>query len=163
MYPSLGARLNDQRRAGFTLVEVMTTVVIMSILAGLAINKSKASIEQARIAKAIGDIRTLQAEVQGYEVAGQPLPLSLADIGRDQLLDPWGRPYQYLNFEAVTKGTGIPPGARRDVFLIPVNSSFGLYSLGPDGITAPPFPSGPAQDDIVRANDGGFIGPARKF
>ncbi len=153
----------DLGSRGFTIVELLTGLVITGILAGMAVVRSKSTIEQARIAKAIGDIRALQAEVQGYEVAGSALPLNLAEIGRDQLLDPWGRPYVYLNFEAVAHGHGVPPGARRDVFLVPINSSFDLYSLGPDGVSAPPLPAGPSQDDIVRGNDGGFIGLARKF
>jgi len=161
--PGMQRFARDVRRQGFTIVELMTALVISGILAGMAVTRSKTTIEQARIAKAIGDIRALQAEIQGYEVAGSALPLNLAEIGRDQLLDPWGRPYVYINFAAVSHGPGVPPGARRDVFLVPINSTFDLYSRGPDGQSQPPLPAGPSQDDIVRGNDGGFIGVARKF
>ncbi|MGE3615326.1 MAG: prepilin-type N-terminal cleavage/methylation domain-containing protein, partial [Gemmatimonadales bacterium] len=147
-------------RRGFTLVELLATVVIISVLSGLAVLKSKATIEQAKVAKAIGDIRTLQAEVQAYESGGQPLPTNLAAIGRDGLMDPWGRPYQYLPFDPTKP---VPPGARRDVFMVPINSTFDVYSMGADGKSNPPLTSGPSQDDIVRGNDGGFIGLARKF
>ncbi|MEZ4457499.1 MAG: prepilin-type N-terminal cleavage/methylation domain-containing protein, partial [Gemmatimonadales bacterium] len=102
-------------RRGFTLVELLATIVIISVLSGLAVLKSKATIEQARIAKAIGDIRTLQAEVQAYESGGQPLPVNLAAIGRDGLMDPWGRPYEYLAYNPTKP---VPPGARRDVFMV---------------------------------------------
>jgi general secretion pathway protein G len=57
---------------------------------------------------------------------------------------------------------GVPSGARRDRFLVPLNSTFDLYSTGPDGSTVPPL-SGPGSDDIIRANDGGYIGLASKF
>jgi general secretion pathway protein G len=46
---------------------------------------------------------------------------------------------------------------------VPVNSTFDLYSLGPDGKSSPPFTAAPSQDDIVRANDGGFIGLASDY
>ncbi len=161
--PELQRTARRRNRRGFTIVELMTSLVITSILAGMAIVKSKATIEQAKIAKAIGDIRAIQVEIQAFEVGGQPLPLSLVDVGRAQFLDPWGRPYEYINFDAVSRGGGVPPGARRDVFLVPINSTFDLYSRGPDGQSRPPLPAGPSQDDIVRGNDGGFIGVARKF
>lgn len=146
--------------SGFTLVELLATVVILSILATMAVVKSRKAVEQAKIAKAIGDIRTMQAEIQAFEAASQPLPADLAAIGRAAFKDPWGRPYEYLVFDPTKP---VPPGARRDVFMVPINSTFDLYSRGPDGASNPPLGSGPSRDDIVRGNDGGFIGVARKF
>ena len=55
-----------------------------------------------------------------------------------------------------------PAGARRDRFLVPINSTFDLYSQGKDGNSVPPL-SGPGADDIVRGNDGGFIGLGSRF
>ncbi|MFN0180299.1 MAG: hypothetical protein ACKVZ0_15975 [Gemmatimonadales bacterium] len=121
--------------------------------------KSKAAINAARVTKAIGDIAAIQADIQGYEIAGNSLPAGLVDVDRDQFLDPWGRPYVYLRFSAGP----VPPGARRDVFMVPINSSFDLYSLGEDGASAPPLTAARSKDDIIRGNDGGFIGLARKF
>ena len=76
------------------------------------------------------------------------------------MLDPWGRPYVYNKFPP---GRRVPPGARRDRFLVPINSTFDLYSMGKDGRSNPPLQGGPSRDDIVRGNDGGFIGLATKF
>jgi hypothetical protein len=94
------------------------------------------------------------------ELLGQPLPADLAEIGRGGMLDPWGNPYVYAPFPP---GPGKPGGARKDKFLVPVNSTFDLYSMGPDGASSPPFTASQSHDDIVRANDGGFVGIARNF
>lgn len=94
------------------------------------------------------------------EAGNQPLPATLAGVGRGGILDPWGRPYVYNPFPPNRR---VPPGARRDRFLVPLNSTFDLYSQGKDGRSVPPLNAGPSLDDVVRANDGGFIGLAAKF
>jgi general secretion pathway protein G len=75
------------------------------------------------------------------------------------MLDPWGRPYQYLKFPDKKH----PPNARKDRFLVPINSAFDLYSLGKDGATAAPLTAAKSRDDVVVANDGGYIGLARNY
>jgi general secretion pathway protein G len=75
------------------------------------------------------------------------------------LMDPWGNPYQYLNLTG-----GAPPGqARKDKFLVPINSTFDLYSMGPDGESQPPLTAEASRDDIIRANDGGYLGRASEY
>lgn len=163
-------RVPTGRRGGFSFIEMLTAFTVMGILASIATRGTFSTIDQARIAKAIGDIKAIQTELNAYEAEGRPLPNALADLGRGAALDPWGRPYQYLPFPAgggpaaTACDTGaFPGGVRVDRFAVPVNCSFDLYSLGKDGVTAPDFSSGSAQDDIVRANDGGYIGTARRF
>ncbi len=56
-----------------------------------------------------------------------------------------------------------PQGARRDRFLVPINTYYDLYSVGKDGASVAPLTAGPSKDDIVRANDGGFIGLGRLY
>jgi len=160
MSPRDGRLTSRPSRAGFTLIELMSVVAILSLIAAIAIPRMQAVVRQAKIARAIGDIRSLQSDILSYDIAGQNLPANLAVIGRAGLLDPWGHPYQYNPFPG---GHGVPPGARRDRFLVPINSSFDLYSLGEDGKSVPPLTAQSSQDDVVRANDGGFIGLARKF
>ena len=46
---------------------------------------------------------------------------------------------------------------------MPLNSDFDLYSMGPDGQTATPLTAKASRDDIVRANNGGFIGVASDY
>jgi general secretion pathway protein G len=87
------------------------------------------------------------------------LPLSLADVGMGNLLDPYGNPYEYLNF-ATAKGKG---SFRKDRFLVPINSDYDLYSKGQDGDSVAPLTAAKSRDDIIRANDGGFIGLASQY
>lgn len=169
MPPSLLHRLrrsargcSPHARSGFTLVEMMAVLMIIGVLAGLGIPQLQAAIERAKVARAIGEINTIQWDLMALEAQNQPLPASLAGIGRGGMRDPWGYPYQYYPFP-VRRGNGHPPGARMDRFLVPLNSTFDLYSVGPDGQTAPPLTARQSLDDIVRANDGGFIGQARDF
>jgi general secretion pathway protein G len=155
------ARAKSRSYHGFTIVELLAVMVIIGFLGGFAIPKLRDVVLKAKTARAIGDIRAIQIDIMSFEAAGQPLPANLVAIGRDQLLDPWGRPYVYFPFDTTARGN--PPGARRDRFLVPVNSTFDLYSMGPDGQSSIALTAQPSRDDIIRANDGGYIGVAAKF
>lgn len=148
------------RMLGFTLIEILAVVAIICLLALLGLPALSNAIDQARTARAIGDIRSIQVDLMALETGNQPLPPTLAAIGRGGMSDPWGRPYVYNPF---APGRRVPAGARRDRFLVPINSTFDLYSRGKDGLSVPPLNAGRSLDDIIRANDGGFIGLAAKF
>ena len=47
---------------------------------------------------------------------------------------------------------------RKDKNLVPVNNDFDLYSMGKDGASTPAFTAKMSQDDIVRANNGKYVG-----
>jgi general secretion pathway protein G len=155
------SRPHPCRRSGYTIIELLAVMVIIGVLAGFGVPKLKQVVQKAKTARAIGDIRAIQIDLMALEAQGVPLPADLSGIGRGGILDPWGRPYVYFPFD--TTGHGNPPGARRDRFLVPINSTFDLYSVGPDGSTALPLTANPSRDDIVRANDGGYIGVASQF
>lgn len=153
-----GVRARSRR--AFTLVELLASMTIIGLLAGLSIPKLDEAVNQAKIARAIGDLRAMAVELQ----SAAELPATLAGIGRAGRLDPWGRPYVYYRFPpAKGKSKAPPKGARKDRFLVPINSEFDLYSLGRDGASVAPLTAKASQDDIVVANDGGFIGLARKY
>ena len=143
------------RHRGFTFVEVLAVMAIVSVLATIAIPSVQGAIEQAKVARAIGDLRALQVDLDGLD----SLPASLADIGRGSLRDPWDQPYRYLPFPA----GGPPADARRDRFLVAVNTRYDLYSTGKDAQTSASLTAGVSLDDVVRASDGGYIGPASKY
>ncbi len=148
-----------RREGGFTIIELLSVMVIMGILAGLALPKMISILNSAKTARAIGDIKAIQTDLMSIEAGGQALPANLGGIGRGAMVDPWGNPYVYIPFPP-----GPPPGgARVDRFGVPTNSTFDLYSSGIDGGTAASFTSGAGQDDIVRAGDGGFVGLARNY
>lgn len=140
-----------------TLIELLLVIAIIATLAAIAVPTYATYIERTKKTRAIADIRTLQNELMAYETEGN-LPASLADIGRANLKDPWGNPYQYQNFALVPKGHW-----RKDRFMVPINTTFDLWSMGPDGKSIPPLTAKPSRDDIVRANDGGYIGPADSY
>jgi general secretion pathway protein G len=145
---------------GYTLIELITVVAIVGILTAMAAVRYKEVLRQAKIARAIGDIKAIQTDLQSLEAGDAPLPASLALIGRGALVDPWGNPYQYNPFPP---DKTVPNGARRDRFLVPINSTFDLYSMGEDGTSVPPLNAQKSRDDIIRANDGGFIGLAERY
>lgn len=157
--PDVLLRRGPARRA-FTLIEMLAALTIIGALTAISIPRFNDMVEKARIAKAIGDIQAFEVEIDSQD----SLPSTLAAIGRGGKLDPWGNPYVYYKFPpSKGKGNAPPAGARKDRFLVPVNSTYDLYSMGPDGKTALAFTAKAARDDIVRANDGGYVGLAVKF
>jgi general secretion pathway protein G len=159
--PGLIARLRET--AGVTLFEVLIVVAIVAILASLSVEIYAGALERARTARAIADIRNLQSviDARGYD---EELPESLDEIGWGGRLDPWKRPYVYVNFalEAPPNGN-LNQIARKDRFLVPLNTTYDLYSLGPDGRTKLALTAQASHDDIVRAADGAFVGIAADF
>jgi len=153
-------RMADDGHGGFTLIELTLVTVIMGTLAALAVPNLQAVVERARMAKTIGDISSMGQSLTEYAFThGDTYPTSLAGIGMDGLLDSWGTPYQYL----VVAGAQGKGGFRKDKFLVPINSDYDLYSMGPDRESVAPLNSPVSHDDIIRANDGGFVGIAEDF
>lgn len=150
----------DPSVRGFTLIEMVLVVAIFGILAVVGLPNYSRALEAARVARAIGDIRTIEKDISTYEVENKVPPATLALIGRDALLDPWKRQYVYLNFVASGATVG---QMRKDRFLVPLNTTYDLYSKGHDGASKPPLNAPPSHDDVVRANDGGFVGLAENF
>ena len=143
----------------FTLLEILIVMAIMITLAAMGIPAMADALEVAYVARAIGDIRTLQTEITRYEVQLGKLPDTLQEVGVTDMLDPWGNPYQYLNFDNVS-GQG---QKKKDKFLVPLNSTYDLYSMGKDGNTSTALTANASQDDIVRANDGAYVGLASQY
>ncbi len=153
----------------FTLLEILIVMAIIITLAAMGIPAFADAIDSAYVAQAIGDIRTLQIEITRYAVVMGELPDSLNELGISDLVDPWGNQYVYLNFANAAKdskwggsetGTGKP---RKDRFLVPINTTYDLYSMGEDGETDEDLLADKSQDDVVRGNDGSFIGLASQF
>lgn len=146
-------------QAGFTLIELLIVVAIILTLAAMAIPSLQAAINDAKVARAVGDIHAMETEITQYDIEYGKMPNSLADIGRGNFLDPWGLPYQYLN-DATHKGNGM---ARKDRFLVPLNDDYDLYSEGKDGASFAPITAPQSQDDVIRAADGSYVGLASRF
>jgi general secretion pathway protein G len=149
------------RSKGFGLFDLMVTLVIASMLVTLAVPAYDRFISRAKIAKAIGDIGSLSIAIEQFRLNNQDrIPDSLDELAVDIPLDPWGRPYAFLNIRAVVPGKG---AFRKDGKLNPLNSDFDLYSRGRDGDSKGPLSAKASRDDIVRANDGAFIGLGQDY
>ncbi len=103
---------------GFTLLEVMVVVVILSILAVLVVPKILSRPDEARVVAAKQDIASLMQALKLYRLdnhayptteqglqalvskpTSAPIPPNWKSGGYIERLprDPWGNPYQYLN------------------------------------------------------------------
>jgi len=134
----LPAQSDDQPKdAGFSLLELMVVVVILSVLALVIVPRVIDRPDQARAARAQADIAAIVSAVNLYRLdnfryptteqglaalvsrpATDPVPANWAANGyMDRLpVDPWGQPYQYLapgvhgDFDIFTYGADGTPG-----------------------------------------------------
>jgi len=149
-------------RAAYTLIELVTVMVIVGILASLGVPRLNDAFDKALVAKAITDVRAIASDLSIYFMNSGVMPDDLSGVDHDTTLDPWGAPYQYLDLTQGKQG-GSGPKPRKDRFLVPINSDFDLYSKGADGETATALTVKISQDDVLRAADGKFIGLAIDF
>jgi general secretion pathway protein G len=126
--------LSSNQTQGFTLIEIMVVVVILSILAALVVPKIIERPDEARVLKVKQDIRAIEAALKLYKLdnyvypstdqglealiskpTGMPEPRQWKEGGYLDRLpkDPWGFLYNYLS-----------PGQHRE---------FDIWSYGADG------------------------------
>jgi general secretion pathway protein G len=137
---------------GFSMVELMFVMAILTALALLAIPALDAIRTKAREVRAMEEIRGLEKSINAYSIDNNgalPTLVQLRNIvGPNAMLDPWGREYVYG-----------PPG--RLLVADKLNADFDLYSTGKDGQTTVDIQGSP--DDIVRSGEGSFVGLANKI
>jgi general secretion pathway protein G len=120
------------RLRGFTLIEVMVVIVILGVLAALVVPRVMNRPDEARAVAARQDIAAVMQALKLYRLDNQRYPSTEQGLQAlvtrpsagpaapnwksylDKLpMDPWGKPYQYLN-----------PGVRGEI---------DVFSLGADG------------------------------
>jgi general secretion pathway protein G len=110
-----------QKTRGFTLIEVMVVVVILSILAAIIVPRVMDRPDTARLVKVQSDIRAIESALNLYKLDNFDYPST--EEGLEALVpkyiarlsnDPWGNPYLYLS-----------PGLHGDM---------DVYTLGADGL-----------------------------
>lgn len=145
--------------AGWTLVELLVIIALIGIIAAILVPLFLQILDRMKIRRAIVDMRQIEFEIGLYDDLHDGLPPTIDDLPERARLDPWGRPYVYFRFgEPGWRGR-----ARKDRFLVPINSLYDLYSVGPDGESRPPLQNPRSLDDVIRANDGQFYGLGRDF
>jgi general secretion pathway protein G len=118
--------------AGFTLIEIMLVVGIITVLMGSAIYMLTGNLEFAKEQRARGDLQAIITQVRMYEMKNGGVPLSesaglkaLVGTGKgfEELpKDPWGQDYQYKvdsasakGFRVFSKGPDRNPGSADDI------------------------------------------------
>ena len=95
-----------RNKSGFTLIEIILVVVIISILAGIAIPRMGGKTERAKISQAKSNIVALGMAIQEYEMMNGEYPASLDQLLDESKggpfmekkaipLDPWEKPFVY--------------------------------------------------------------------
>jgi len=147
---------------GLTLVELLLIVAIIGTLLSVAVPSTSNMIHRARVSKACSDITVMNQKLTDHLMDYGELPETLQGVDPPILTDPWGNPYQYLVILGKSK-SDISGKWRKDRFLVPLNYDFDLYSMGKDGESVAPLTSDASYDDIIRANNGDYIGLASKY
>lgn len=145
----------------FTIFEAVIVLAALGTLLAVSIPIYTNVLNKAKIITAITDIAEVARDLEDYLQDNGTLPETLDDI-RPNFRDPWGRPYEYLVILGKPKNE-VQGLWRKDRFQVPLNSDFDLYSMGKDGETQQPLTQFRSYDDIVRANNGDYIGLASKY
>lgn len=146
---------------GFQLLELLIAVAVVSVLMLIAVPSYSNYRDKVDNANAAGDIRAIDQVIERFYTENNQYPDSLSQVNMGGLKDPWGNTYQYLRINgAGLKGVG---ALRKDKSLHPLNTDYDLYSMGKDGATATQIVSGTGKDDILRANNGQFVGLASDY
>lgn len=77
---------NRQHEAGFTLIELMIVMAIISVLALLAVPSFVSAIRHAREAALKSDLQTMRMAIDSYTMDKQKAPQSLQDLVDDGYL-----------------------------------------------------------------------------
>lgn len=163
-----GDTLFDGLRAAwcqaFSLIEVLIVVTLLGLISAIALPAYMDALDKARVARAQGDISAISEDISLFWFDSGRYPNNLGEVNWAGRRDPYGEPYVYLNIADQGKGgKGGAAGGRKDRFLVPVNSDFDLYSKGKDKESVIAFTAKKSHDDVVRANNGAFIGLAEDF
>jgi len=110
-----------QNEEGFTLVEVLVTLVIIGLLTTFVVLNVLPAQGKAQVQKVRGDITAIETAMEMYKLDNFAYPteqegleaLVASGIIKKMSLDPWGNPYEYRN-----------PGERGPI---------DIFSLGADG------------------------------
>ena len=124
---------------GFTVIELIIVIAILGTIAAIAVPSYSKYIERTQTVRVLQELKLIDRELQVYFIDNETYPSTLAEIGLDGMLDPWGNPYEYLPLIVSRSGKIVAGKARKDHFLVPVITDYDLYSKGPDGSRKKPW------------------------
>lgn len=150
-----------QRRRGFTLVELVMALTVVGLLTAVAVPSYARIIRSQKVGQCERDLRLIAMSIERYRTRTFQMPQNLSQLGTLVPKDPWGRDYQFLNFESPEPD--VSGKIRKDHNLHPLNSEFDLYSLGEDGVSSAPLTARASRDDVIWARDGAFVGLASDY
>lgn len=155
--------------SGLTLIEVVLVLAILGIIAGIALPAYDEYRQKMENSAVLAEMLEISNAIDSFFYDNQSFPETLEQVRKEDRLDPWGNPYQYLriaqasNSEGKGKGNGGVGKVRKDKNLVPINTDYDLYSMGPDGRSVSPLTAKHSRDDIVRANNGSYLGIAEGY
>jgi general secretion pathway protein G len=109
-------------------------------------------------AETLDAVSAAVAEAAAEQVVGR-LGRTLSIVERDALVDAMRTYGTFSVFTAVP----VEETRRRDRYMFPLNTDYDLFSLGPDGRTSVSLGEKVGLDDVIRANNGGYFGPASEY
>ena len=145
-----------------TLVEVLIVIAMVGTLAAIGIPAYNNYLDKVRNEQTIEDIRFIEAALKMYLTERGVLPDTLNQVAAAQRLDPWENPYSYYRIRGRSVKE-IKDNTRKDHSQHPINYDFDLYSMGKDGRSNLSITAHASRDDIIRANDGAFVGVASEY
>jgi general secretion pathway protein G len=139
------------RKRGFTLIELLIVIAVISILIGIALPRFRGMQDEGNIAKAKGELRTLQVAIESYYIHNNntypptgsasletELETAIPSIIDHVPADPFnaaGNDYVYI-----LGGTG--------------NQSYVVYSVGPEGNGSAAISTGGDTGDFIDESNG---------
>ena len=133
----------------------MVVAAIIGTLAALAFPSYMALRTRARVSEVVSELKQIEKQILGFLSEKGRLPDTLEEFGLGGVKDAWGNRYDYW---PITEDKS--QKVRKDRSLHPINTDFDLFSRGPDGRTNYPLTAEVSLDDIIRANNGAYFGPA---
>ena len=91
---------NCSHQKGITLLELIIATAIMSVISMISVSAYSGYIETTKVSQAVSQIRALSFLIDDYAQEYGEYPETLRDIGNQNLKDPWGNPYVYLNLKS---------------------------------------------------------------
>ena len=153
--------LHINKCRAYTMVEIALVLLIAGLLYGMLRPAYTHIMDEEGTKAAIGEITDIEYKIDEFKKNNGHYPDSLDEVFSPVPLDPWGNPYQFLNIiDNPHKSKG---KLRKDKNLVPINSDYDLFSMGPDGKSTSAITANISHDDIVRGRNGSFVGLASNY